>query len=55
MDEEAAQAYQEGNYARSIELYEQLLAGEQESAVLYYNLGNAYYKTGEMAKAILNF
>ena len=55
VDEEAAQAYQEGNFARSIELYEQLLSGEQESAVLYYNLGNAYYKTGEMAKAILNY
>lgn len=55
VEEEAAQAYQEGNYVRSIELYEQILSGDQESAVLYYNLGNAYYKTGEMAKAILNY
>ena len=55
VENEAARMYQEGNYAKAAELYEQILDGDVESAAVYYNLGNAYYKTGETAKAILNY
>ena len=47
-------AYSAGDYATAIDVYERLLA-DGESAVLYYNLGNAYYKEDEMAHAILNY
>jgi tetratricopeptide (TPR) repeat protein len=39
----------------AISLYEQILADGEESAKLYFNLGNAYYKAGDINKAILNY
>lgn len=48
-------AYAKGDYAAAISAYETLLAEEGEAAELYYNLGNAYYKNDEIAKAILNY
>ena len=42
------------DYASAIQIYEALLK-EGEAAEVYYNLGNSYYKTGDIAKAILNY
>lgn len=53
--EEAGQYYAEGKYSEAIGLYEGILAEGQESAGLYYNLGNCYYKLGENTRAILNY
>lgn len=47
--------YTQGNYTDAIQAYEQLLASGLESAPLYFNLGNAYFKTGETGHAILNY
>ena len=44
--------YAEGNYAEAAIQYEQILT-EQPSAEVYYNLGNAYFKQGELAQSIL--
>ena len=52
--DEAAEAYKAGNYALSIELYERF-EPEERSAALWYNLGNAYYKSGEFARSILQY
>lgn len=52
---EADAAYQTENYAKAIELYEKVLSDYGESADIYYNLGNAYYKAGKVAPAILNY
>ena len=52
--EDANNAYAEGNYAEAIKAYEQLLT-ETPDAEIYYNLGNAYFKTGETAYAILSY
>ena len=51
---EADSAYMRTDYASAIQIYEQLLE-YGEAAEIYYNLGNSYYKTGEIAKAILNY
>ena len=48
-------AYSKGDYATAISAYEHLIANEGVAPELYYNLGNAYYKSGEIAKAILNY
>ncbi len=49
------QNYEAGQYADAIEVYESIIgAGVQDSA-LYYNLGNAYYKQGDLGRAILNY
>ena len=47
-------AYAEGRYEEAAAGYEALLA-ETQDAVLYYNLGNARFKQGELAQAILNY
>ncbi|MCQ2310987.1 MAG: tetratricopeptide repeat protein [Paludibacteraceae bacterium] len=51
---EANDLYAAGEYAEAAALYEQLVA-EQPSAVAYYNLGNAYFKQGELAQSILAY
>lgn len=52
--EEADSAYIQGDYAAAIQIYENLLL-QGEAAEVYYNLGNAYYKADEVARAILNY
>lgn len=47
-------AYADGRYDEAAELYQAML-DEQPDAVLYYNLGNARFKQGELAQAILNY
>ena len=55
----AAESYRKGEYAKSIELYERIVAqslsDNRESAEIYYNLGNAYFRNDDIAKAILNY
>lgn len=53
--EQANQAYINESYHEAVELYEQIAGMEIESDLLYYNLGNAYFKTGQYAAAILNY
>lgn len=53
--EEADQAYQANDFAAAIEKYEAILNTEGESADVYYNLGNSYYKEKNIAKAVLNY
>lgn len=51
----ADSAYAKGDYSLAISLYEAVLSNDNESAIVYYNLGNSYYKNNEIAKAILNY
>lgn len=51
---EADSAYARENYQQAIADYEALLQ-QGVSAELYYNLGNAYYRTDQMPKAVLNY
>ena len=52
---QANQLYVAKNYEEAIQAYEQVRASGYESAILYYNLGNAYYKTRQFTRAILNY
>lgn len=47
-------AYMRNDYASAIQIYESLLQ-QGEASEVYYNLGNSYYKSDEIAKAILNY
>jgi tetratricopeptide (TPR) repeat protein len=51
--DQANKAYAAQNFAKAEELYEQLLGTGQESAQLYFNLGNTYFKLGDNLRAIL--
>lgn len=52
---QAENYYREGRYREAAEDYKKILAEGLESASLYYNLGNCYYKLGENTQAILNY
>jgi tetratricopeptide (TPR) repeat protein len=51
---EADSAYVRGEYQKAIDSYEALLK-KGVSAELYYNLGNAYYRTENITRAVLNY
>lgn len=51
---EGDSAYIRNDFASAIQIYENLLK-KGEAAEVYYNLGNSYYKAGDIAKAILNY
>ena len=46
-------AYQEQHYAEAVALYQQIADAGNEGSILYYNLGNAYYKTDDLSHALL--
>ena len=52
--DEGNRRYQEGDYAGAVELYERILESGLESGELHYNLGNAWFRLGELGPAILN-
>jgi tetratricopeptide (TPR) repeat protein len=47
--------YNQGNYTEAIEKYTSIINNGFESAELYYNLGNAYYKINDIANSIFYF
>ena len=60
--EEAGYLFQKGNelykdaeYKQAIDVYQSILDNDYESAELYYNLGNAYYKLRDIGRAILYY
>jgi len=52
---QADQAYIAEEYSTSAELYEQIITQQYVSAEVHYNLGNAYFKTRNIAASILNY
>lgn len=51
---EGDSAYIKNDFASAIQIYESLLQ-QGEAPEIYYNLGNCYYKTDDIARAILNY
>ena len=52
---QANNLYAKGNYSDAAKIYEQILSKEGVAPELYYNLGNAYFKSNETGKSILNY
>ncbi|HEY0262577.1 MAG TPA: tetratricopeptide repeat protein [Chitinophagales bacterium] len=52
---QANAAYQKNDFSTAILKYEKLVAQKNNSAMIYYDLGNAYFKSGNLAQAILNY
>lgn len=55
VDERADSAYNAEQYTDAIKLYSQAATADGTSSTLYYNLGNAYYRNGELAQAIIAY
>ncbi len=53
--QQADSAYMNGDYKSAIAGYEAIVERGGASADLYYNLGNCYYKSKQVAKSILNY
>lgn len=51
----ANKEYKEGRYQEAVRLYEQIIQTGHPYAAVHYNLGNAYAKSGDFGKAVLNF
>jgi tetratricopeptide (TPR) repeat protein len=52
---QANELYAQGNYQLAAKQYESILTNDGVSPALYYNAGNAYYKTKEIGRSILNY
>ena len=53
--ERGNQAYIDGDYAAAVTAYQAIENRGYSSARLYYNMGNAYYKQGQIGRAILYY
>jgi len=53
--DEGNKFYEQKQYDKSIESYKKILDLKIESAELYFNLGNAYFKNGDLGHAILYY
>ena len=49
------QEYAAGHFREAADLYESLVQAGQTSAAVFYNLGNARFRTGELGQSILNY
>ena len=53
--EDANQLYDAGKFGEAKRTYERLVGRGEWSANLFYNLGNAAYRSGSLGKAVLNY
>ena len=53
--EKANEAYNAGNYPEAVSRYAEVLKNGEESAELYFNLGNAHYKLNNIAESVYNY
>lgn len=53
--EQADSAYMADDFATAARLYNEAIDTEGSSSMLFYNLGNAYYRMGNLGKAIVNY
>lgn len=51
----ADSAYNARNYEGAVRLYHQAINDSGPTAVIYYNLGNAYYRTGKLGRAVIYY
>ena len=52
---QANDLYRQGHYRESAPAYESLVSEGAQSVALFYNLGNAYFKQGQIGKAVLSY
>ena len=52
---EANRLYEQRDYDSAVTIYQSILDQNKVSAELYYNLGNAHFKSGDIGHAVLNY
>jgi tetratricopeptide (TPR) repeat protein len=53
--DEANRLYQQGEYSEALEDYLHIVDSGLESGVLYFNIGNTYFKLGDLGHSILYY
>jgi tetratricopeptide (TPR) repeat protein len=53
--QKAEALYQQERFSEAIDIYESIRASGVEDGALYYNLGNAYFKSGRLGLAIVSY
>ncbi|MDB5121320.1 MAG: Tetratricopeptide repeat protein [Sphingobacteriales bacterium] len=53
--EKANQLYSKAKYKEALKVYEQSVADGYQSAEVFFNMGNAYYRVGEIPSALLYY
>lgn len=53
--EKANAEYDKDKYSSALELYLQAAKDDGTSSDLYYNIGNTYYRMGDLGRAVLNY
>ena len=53
--DQANKLYEQGKFSEAAAAYEKLAAGGRVSPALYFNLGNALFKSGRIGRAIANY
>src|SRR5438876_1358837 len=53
--ERANQEFAQGHFKEAISSYKALIRDERWSTNVFYDLGNAYFRTGDFGRAILNY
>ena len=51
----AQAAYDDGRYAEAVLLYDNMVSNGVESTEVIYNLANAYFKDGDLPKAVWHY
>ncbi len=52
---QADSAYTADNFSLAADLYRQSIETDGASSIIYYNLGNAYYRMNDLGRAIVNY
>jgi len=52
---QANQLYNQNQFREAAEIYERMIAGGMENGHLYYNLGNTYFRMGNLPRTIQNY
>ncbi len=47
--------YDEGEFAEAVQSFQSLVEAGVRSSAVYYNLGNSYFRLGEIGRAVVNY
>ena len=53
--EQANRLYEQGKYADAASLYESMIKAGRHSPAVFFNLGNCYFKSGNLGRALYNY
>ena len=53
--EQANRLYEQGNYNEAVTLYQNIIKSGRRSPALHFNLGNAYFKSGQPGRALFHY